>query len=252
MNQHLRDWAGRVALVTGATSGIGAAIAKRLAGLGMKVAICGRRLDRLEALCQTEGEFLPLEADLRDPAQIQTMFATIKERWSGVQVLVNNAGCGFRAPLIDGDPEKWRQMFELNVLALSICTKEALATLLAGDAPGYIFHIGSMSGHRVPPNGGFYAASKYAVRALTEGLRSELRGAKADHIRITSVSPGFVDTEFFDRYHDGDSDRVAEIHNRVPEMLNPEDIADTIEFALGRPAHMQLHDLLVRPTKQVN
>jgi NADP-dependent 3-hydroxy acid dehydrogenase YdfG len=109
-----------------------------------------------------------------------------------------------------------------------------------------------MSGHRVPPNGGFYSASKFAVRALTEGLRTELRAASADHIRITNISPGFVDTEFFDRYHDGDSAKVAEIRTRVPEMLNPEDIADTIEFALGRPAHMQLHDLLIRPTRQIN
>lgn len=244
-------WHGRVALVTGASSGIGAAIVADRVAAGMKVVATARRLDRLGALAlrlsDGPGEVWPLEADLRDVGAISAMFDDVRGRWGGVDVLVNNAGLGHHAPLTSGDVEHWREMLEVNVLALCVCTREAVADMRIRGDDGHVVHISSMAGHRVPDGSGVYSASKYAVRALTEGLRRELR-ALGSPIRITAISPGYVETEFAAAYHKSEEAAQA-TYGRFP-VLQPEDIAATVAHVLDAPAHVAVHDVLMRPALQ--
>src|SRR5690606_13402210 len=138
--------------------------------------------------------------DLRDERAIDALFSAVRERFGGVDVLVNNAGLGRAAPPTSGATEHWREMLELNVLAPCICTREAIRDMRARGADGHVIHVSSMAAHRVPAGSGVYSATKFAVRSLTEGLRQELRELKSG-IRVTAISPGFVETEFAERYH---------------------------------------------------
>lgn len=247
----MERWRGRVALVTGASSGIGRAIARDLAEAGLRVAATARREDRLAGLAadvaDAPGELLPCPADLRDPQAVEGVFARVRDRWGGVDVLVNNAGLGHGAPLIGGDVAAWREMLEVNVLALCQCTAEAVGDMRRRGDDGHVIHIGSMSGHRTPPGSGVYGATKFAVRSLTESLRLELREL-GSRIRVTAVSPGYVETEFAAVYH-GDPERARETYSRF-KVLEAVDVAASVRFALAAPPHVQVHDLLVRPTDQ--
>ena len=243
----MERWKGRVAMVTGASSGIGRAIARMLADEGMRVAVCARREERLREIAEAGGEVLPVVVDLRDPASILGAFERVREAWGGVDVMVNNAGLGHQEPLTTGDHEKWREMLEVNVLALCICTREAVKDMRDRGDDGHVVHVSSMAGHRVPTSSGVYSASKFAVRSLTEGLRVELRELGSD-IRVTAVSPGFVETEFHERYF-GSQDAARKAYSRFP-VLQPEDIASTVRHVLSLPPHAQVHDVLMRPTRQ--
>jgi NADP-dependent 3-hydroxy acid dehydrogenase YdfG len=249
----MKRWEGRVALVTGASSGIGRAIAKRLAERGMKVAICARRYVRLEELTneieEAGGIAYPIECDLRDTGSIESMFQRIRDDWGGVDVMVNNAGFGKRQTLTDADEEIWRAMLEVNVLALAICTRNAVQDMRRRGVDGHVIHISSMSAYRVPPNGGMYSATKFAVRSLTEGLRMELRELDSD-IRVTALSPGFVETEFAQVFNE--SEEAAEELYRSYPCIQPDELADTVEHILAAPQHVQYHDVLLRPTRQPN
>lgn len=244
-------WKNRCAIVTGASAGIGRAVARRLAAEEMNTVVCARRKDRLDALVdeiETDGgEAMAVKTDLRKPEDIDRLFERTKDRFGGVDVLVNNAGFGKNQSLFDGDTETWRAMLEVNVLALAVCTREALQSMQDRDVAGHIVNIGSMSGHRVPGPGGMYSATKYAVRSLTEGLRKDLRDRGSD-IRVTAVSPGFVETEFAENYHDS-KEKARETYSRF-KVLQPEEVADTVVHVLAAPEHMEYHDLLVRPTHQ--
>ncbi|MCA9642977.1 MAG: SDR family NAD(P)-dependent oxidoreductase [Polyangiaceae bacterium] len=247
-SQDAQRWTGKVALVTGASSGIGRATARALHALGMRVAVTGRREERLQALRGELGDsLLPLPCDLRDLESIKSVFARIQESWGGIDVLVNNAGIGHETPLIGGDAEHWREMLEVNVLALCECTSLAVSDMQRRGVEGHIIHISSMSAHRVPSGSGVYSATKYAVRSLTEGLRQELRELGSP-IRVSSVSPGFVETEFHSRYFQ--SEERAQATYRRYKVLQPEDIAKSVIHLLTAPPHVQIHDVLVRATEQ--
>lgn len=240
-----------VALVTGASSGIGHAIALKLAQEGYRLALCARRLERLEEL-QAKLTAMGTEAitqlvDLRQESDILAFFRAIRQRWGGVDVLINNAGLGHKQSLLDGDTEAWRDMLEVNVLALCICTREATRDMRQRGGKGHVVHISSMSGHRVPGGSGMYSATKFAVRSLTEGLRQELRQAGLD-IRVSSISPGFVETEFAARYHQSE-EKAETLYSQFP-VLQPDDIANAVIYMLNQPEHVQIHDMLVRPTQQ--
>lgn len=241
-----------VAAITGASSGIGRAIACRLAQDGYDLALAARRQDRLQALQEDlsalPGEVLLQSVDLRQEAQILDWFAAIQARWGRLDVLVNNAGLGHKASLIHGATEAWRETLEVNVLALCICTREAIRLMQAQADTGHIVHIGSMAGHRVPGSG-VYSASKFAVRALTEGLRQELRAANS-RIRISAISPGYVETEFAEKYHQS-AEQAQAVYSQFP-VLQPVDIANAVAYVLAQPAHVQVHDLLIRPTQQMS
>ncbi|MBI4956822.1 MAG: SDR family NAD(P)-dependent oxidoreductase [Myxococcales bacterium] len=237
--------------MTGASSGIGWATSLRLLREGMRVAACARREARLLSLREAAGadaERLVTHAfDVRDEGAIVAAFAAVRAAWGGVDVLVNNAGLGHAAPLCDAPTELWREMLEVNVLALAVCTREALCDMRARGDRGHVVHVSSMSAHRVPEQSGMYAASKFAVRALTEALRLELRAARS-RIRVTAVSPGYVETEFAGHYHQSE-EAAKRTYGRFP-VMQPDDVADLVVFALSRPPHVEVHDLLVRPTAQ--
>jgi 17beta-estradiol 17-dehydrogenase / 3beta-hydroxysteroid 3-dehydrogenase len=241
-----------VAIVTGASSGIGLAVAQRLAANGYDLAICARRQERLsEVASRLRQQHSPVDVlaqavDLRDESQILSFFAAIKNRWGRLDALINNAGLGHKEPLMTGHTEAWREMLEVNVLALCICTREAIALMQPANS-GHILHISSMSAHRVPEIAGMYSATKFAVRSLTETLRRELRMAHS-HIRISSVSPGIVETEFAQQYHQ--SAELAKATYSQFEVLQAADVASAVIYALSQPAHVEVNDILVRPTQQ--
>lgn len=240
----------KIALVTGASSGIGRGIAKRLYNEGMQVAVCARRLGKLEDLGDQLGadnsRFLAEKTDLRDRDQIADLFDALDQKWGGLDVLVNNAGIGKDASLVDGDPDDWAKMLDVNLLALSICTKYGIDQMQHRAGYGHVIQISSMSGHRIPgtAGGAMYSATKQGVRTLTEGLRREVHAKDLD-IKVSSISPGFVESEFARRYHDTDEDI-----DRGIEVMTPEDIAEQVLFILRQPEHVQIHDVLSRPTNQ--
>lgn len=243
----MERWQDAVALVTGASSGIGRAIAERLAAEGLRVAALARRRERLESLAAAYPDrVLPLVADLRREEKIQAAFAEVRQRWGGVEVLINNAGLGRKSPLATGKTEDWREMLEVNVLALLICTREALSDMEAAGR-GHVVHVSSMSAHRVPAGSGVYSATKFAVRSLTEGLRLELRERQSP-IRVSAISPGFVETEFAAVYN-RDPAAAAETYGRF-KVLDSSDVAEALVYMLGAPPHVQVHDVLIRPTDQ--
>lgn len=243
--------ADRVALVTGASSGIGREVAGALLSEGAKVALCSRRKQRLVALAerQERDRVLVHTMDLRVEKEIVAGFDAVREIWGGVDILVNSGGLGLKAPLIDGSTEAWREMLEVNVLGLCICTREAISDMRRRGDRGHIVHVSSMAGHRVPGGSGVYSATKFAVRALTEGLRKELRDLESN-IRVSAVSPGFVETEFAEIYH-GSSDAAERTYSRF-KVLQPEDVAATVVHLLKAPDHVAIHDVLMRPTHQVS
>lgn len=245
----LSAWKDRVALVTGASAGIGQAIVESLCEGGLKVVGAARRAERLAGLGERFGDrFAGAVTDLRDVGAITAMFSQARERFGGVDVMVNNAGLGHASPLCDGDPETWREMLEVNVLALCVCTREAIADMRRrGVDDGHVIHVSSMAAHRVPPGSGVYSATKYAVRSLTEGLRQELR-AKGSGIRVSAISPGFVETEFAEHYHQS-AEVAAETYGRF-KVLDAADVANSVIYVLSQPAHVQIHDVLMRPTRQ--
>jgi NADP-dependent 3-hydroxy acid dehydrogenase YdfG len=243
------DLRGRSIVVTGASSGIGSAAVRALAGEGARIVAGARRVDRLEALArELGGDVVPVRADVRVEADVVRLVATARERFGGVDVLVNNAGLGRKAPVSSTPTELWREMLETNVLGLLIATREAIQDMERRGAAGHVVHVSSMAGHRVPgPDSGVYAGTKFAVRAITEGLRQELRGRKSP-IRVSSVSPGYVDTEFADVFvGPGGTAQSPGI-----QVLGAEDVARTIVWVLSQPPHVEVHDVLVRPTAQRN
>ena len=241
-----------IAAITGASSGIGMAIATRLAADGYDLALCARRQQRLADIAdklsqQHDAAVLTQSVDLREESQILNWFNAIATRFNRLDVLINNAGLGYKESLTNGSTEKWRETLDVNVIALSICTREAIRLMRDSDQDrGHIVHISSMSGHRVPGSG-MYSASKFAVRALTEGLRQELR-ADNSAIRISSISPGFVETEFAEKYS-GSREQAQQIYSQFP-VLQPQDIASAVGYILSQPDHVQVHDILLRPTQQ--
>jgi NADP-dependent 3-hydroxy acid dehydrogenase YdfG len=241
----------QVAMITGASSGIGRAIALKLGQEGYRLALCARRLDRLQDLRDKlramDADVLVEVADLRQESDILAFFEVVRQRWGGVDVLINNAGLGHKQSLLAGDTEAWREMLEVNVLALCICTREAIQDMRRQGGTGQVIHISSMAAHRVPVGSGVYSATKFAVRSLTEGLRQELRQEDLN-IRVAAVSPGFVETEFAARYHKS-QEKADALYGQYP-VLQPKDIANTVAYILNQPAYVQIHDVLVRPTQQ--
>lgn len=235
-NPHKKMIAGKTALITGASSGIGKAIAAALHAEGVKVIGLCRSVENVP-----DG-VTALACDLTIPAQIEDAFSQIRE----LDILINNAGLAYLSPVATGDPAKWEEMWQVNVHALGLCAQWALK--IFPKSGGQIVNISSMSGHRVPPTGGFYAATKFAVRALTEALRAELKNTKSA-TRVSSISPGFVDTPLLDQYFDGREEQLAETRAKI-KMLTAEDIAASVLHILKAPAGVEINDLLLRSADQ--
>lgn len=225
---------GKTILITGASSGIGKALAELALAEGAEVIGLCRSVEKLPAGVR------PLACDLTKPDEIMAGFASLER----LDILVNNAGLAYLAPISTGDPDQWEAMWRVNVHALSLCSREALKLFPATG--GHILNISSLSGHRVPPTGGFYAATKFAVRALTEALRCELADSPT---RISSISPGFVETPLLDDYFQGREDQLGQTRAKV-KMLSPQDIAATALHILTASKGVEINDILLRSTDQ--
>ena len=224
---------------------------KHLHAMGARVIATGRRTERLRDLIREleadETTLIGLDLDLRSSESIANAFETGRKQWGGIDILINNAGVGYKSSLLDGDQEQWREMWEVNVMGLSLCTREAIADFRRRACAGFVINISSLSGHRVPRGMGFYAATKFAVRALTEGVRQELRDQDSN-IRVAQISPGIVESEFHLKLY-GSSEKADELYAQV-DALKANDIAAAVAFVLTQPSHVEIHDILVRPTDQ--
>ena len=233
----------KTALVTGASSGIGEACARALSGNGAKVILTGRNQKKLEQLSKEIGGIF-LTANLSISEDVVSLFEAID---GSIDILVNNAGVAPKASIVDGDIEAFQTLLNVNVLALTHCCQLALKKFDPKNG-GQIVNISSMSGHRVPPSGGFYAATKFAVRAVTEALRYELK-SKGNKTRVTMISPGFVDTPLLENYFRGDEETLSALRQDI-EMLKPQDIAQTLIHILETPKHVEIGDVMMRPSDQ--
>lgn len=237
--------ANRVAVVTGASSGIGEETARALAGAGFRVVIGARRDDRVAALAGELGG-RGLHLDVRDRSSIEAFVQAIDTEFNAVEILINNAGlaAGLQ-PLADGSDDDWVQMMETNVLGVLRVTK-ALLPLLRRSPRAHIVNLGSVAAFEVYEGGVGYTASKHGVRAITRTLRLELLG---EPIRVSEIDPGLVETEFSLVRFKGDKDRAAAVYKGM-QPLTGEDIADCILWVVTRPANVNIDELVVRPIAQ--
>jgi NADP-dependent 3-hydroxy acid dehydrogenase YdfG len=241
---------GRIALVTGASSGIGEATALALAEAGAKVAVVARRRDRLETLASRlaplGAEPLVLDADLLDEHAAQQVVHAAERHFGRLDILVNNAGVMYLEPVAEADLGRWRRMLELNVLSLIASTQAALAGMRA-RRDGHIVNVSSTAGRIANPNAAAYSATKFGVVAFSEALRREVY---ADNIRVSVIEPGVVQTELRD--HIGHAATQANLNAWANSMrqLQSEDVADAIVFCVSRPSHVNINEILMRPTDQ--
>jgi len=246
---------GTVALVTGASSGIGEATARELAARGAAVAVAARRADRLKVLAEditaAGGRALAIEADMTDKEQARHAVERTVAEWGRLDILVNNAGIARLGSLADGKVEDWEQMVTLNVLGQLYCTRAALPHLLraAEDGPRQVadlVNVASLSGRIARKGAGVYSATKHAVIAFSESLRQEVAGR---HVRVSVLEPGAVSTELFrDRSPEVQREHAPEAGRY--ERLRPEDVADTIGYVVTRPRHVAMNEVLMRPSEQ--
>jgi len=232
---------GKIALVTGASSGIGAAAVRALAEAGFRTVAAARRVERCRELAdEVGGDAIGL--DVTDPASV----ADLAEQLSEVDVVVHSAGGALGLePVAEADEEKWREMFETNVLGVERVTKALLPALERGGG-GHIVVIGSVAGVEVYPGGAGYTAAKHAVNALCRTLRLELLGKP---IRVTEVAPGLVETEFSLVRFEGDEEKASQVYEGI-EPLTAKDVAETVAFCVTRPLHVNIDYLAVKPTAQ--
>jgi len=232
-----------VAVVTGASSGIGAATVRRLASDGFEVVAAARRKERLDELAAETG-CTALALDVTDQASVDAL----RDSLSACRVLVNNAGGAFGlAPVAEAVDEDWQRMYDVNVLGTMRMTR-ALLPLLVDSGDGVIATVTSTAGHGVYEGGAGYTAAKHAERALSETLRLELCGQP---VRVIEVAPGMVQTEEFSLVRfSGDRARADAVYAGVPGVLVADDVADCIAWAVTRPAHVNIDVLVVRPRAQ--
>jgi len=246
---------GTVALVTGASSGIGEATARELAANGSAVALVARRVDRLEALADeiraSGSTAIALEADVTQRSEAEAAVKRAVDELGRLDVLVNNAGVMLLGPVVDAPVEEWERMVQLNVLGLLYCAKAALPHLLeaAEGEPrrtADLVNVSSVAGRQVRLGSGVYNATKHAVGAFSESLRQEVTGR---HLRVSLVEPGAVDTELPGHNR---PEILKGLDERFADMtrLESQDIADAIAYVVTRPRHVAVNEILVRPTEQ--
>jgi NADP+-dependent farnesol dehydrogenase len=243
-------WMGKVAVVTGASSGIGAGIAEFLVDQGLIVVGLARRSELVEELAKKltgkKGQLHAVKADISNEDDVVKAFKWVEDNLGHVHILINNAGVAKENFLCDGDTATWKTTLYLNVLGLCVATREAVKTMTANSINGHIIHINSVLGHKIPnfPGVNIYAASKHAVTALAETLRQEFNhlGSK---IKITSLSPGLVVSEGT-TLNTGFSEERQAMLKSMP-ILQPQDIAEAVGYVLSTPPHVQIHELTIAP-----
>jgi len=241
-----------IALITGATSGIGKAIAYKLAEKGYDLILTGRREDRLikienELESLFSVDVLILNFDIRDRSTVNSQIDHLPNPWKNIDVLVNNAGLASGLDLIqDGDLDDWEKMIDTNVKGLLYISR-AIMPVMVERKKGHIINIGSIAGKETYLKGNVYCASKHAVDSLTKAMRVDLLPYG---IKVSSVSPGMVETEFSE-VRLGDKDAAKKVYEGLTP-LSANDIAETVEFILSRPPHVTINDVIIMPTAQAN
>jgi 3-hydroxy acid dehydrogenase/malonic semialdehyde reductase len=246
----LRD---KIVLVTGASAGIGAACARAFAAQGAKVLMSARRIERIEALAAELKQKFGVAAhgfqlDVRDQPAVEKALAGLPPEWQAIEVLVNNAGLSRGLDkLHEGNLQDWEEMIDTNVKGLLYVSRAVIPGMVKRGA-GHIVNLGSIAGVEVYPGGNVYCATKFAVRALSQGMRLDLLGTP---IRVTNVQPGMVETEFSAvRFH-GDQARADKVYDGL-QPLTPDDIADAIVYATTRAPHVNIVEMLITPQAQAS
>jgi NADP-dependent 3-hydroxy acid dehydrogenase YdfG len=236
----------RVAIITGASSGIGAATAIALANEGIRVIAVARRADRLEALSEQSNLVESFICDITQQSDVDRLAAHCKQL--SVEILINCAGGAFdAATILDGDPDIWEKTYEINVIATLRVTK-AITPIMQSLGQGHIVIVSSTAGHRAYENGGSYVAAKFAETSMAHTLRLELNGQP---IRITEIAPGMVRTdEFALNRFDGDADKAAKVYEGVDKPLTAEDVAESIRWSVMLPEHFNVDSMVIRPIAQ--
>jgi NADP-dependent 3-hydroxy acid dehydrogenase YdfG len=242
---------GKVAVITGASSGIGAATALALAGEGAKVALVARRHDRLievaDRIDKDGGEALALEADITDHGKVEAIVGEVAGQFGGINIMVNNAGLMLLGPVDGADIEEWRRMVDINLLGLLYCTREAMP-VIRDSGGGHIVNVSSVAGRQATLGAAVYNMTKWGVTGFSEALRQEALHSK---IKVTCIEPGFVDTEL--QGHNENPmvvEATEKMRNEIGDLLEAEDIAEAIRWTVTQPDRVNVNEVLVRPTGQ--
>jgi 3-hydroxy acid dehydrogenase / malonic semialdehyde reductase len=243
----------QIILITGASSGIGTACATILAGAGAKLILAARRLERLQQLADAlvkefSIEIHLLQLDVRDRNAVESAIATLPSAWSEIDILINNAGLSRGLDkLHEGSFQDWEDMIDTNVKGLLYLSRYVVPGMVSRDR-GHVVNLGSIAGHQTYPGGNVYCATKAAVRAISEGLKQDLLGTR---VRVTSVDPGMVETEFSEvRFH-GDTERAKKVYQGV-KPLTADDVADVIFFCVTRSPHVNINEVVLMPVDQAS
>ena len=243
----------RIALITGATSGIGKAVAIKFARNNYNLIITGRREERLNELAKRltsefNIEVLPLSFDVRDKKAVESQIISLSDKWKKIDVLVNNAGLALGlSPIHEGDFDDWDTMIDTNVKGLLYMSK-FIANLMIEMGAGHIINIGSIAGKEAYPNGNVYCGTKFAVDAITKSMRLDLL---KHNIKVSQIAPGAVETEFSIVRFKGDQNISDKIYNGYQPLL-AEDVAEATYYVTTLPKHVNINDLVIMPTAQAN
>jgi 3-hydroxy acid dehydrogenase / malonic semialdehyde reductase len=241
----------RIAFITGATSGIGKATAELLAKNNFRLIICGRRKERLDELKAELSKFTAIQTlcfDVRDRKGVTSSIQSLPADWSKIDVLINNAGNAHGlAPIQSGDVDDWDAMMDINVKGLLYVSREIIPGMTERKS-GHVINIGSIAGKEVYTNGNVYCGSKFAVDAITNGMRMDLNPFG---IKVTGIHPGLAETEFSVVRFKGDQEKASKVYQGITPLFGS-DIAEIILFVLTRPAHVVLADMVVVPTAQAS
>jgi NADP-dependent 3-hydroxy acid dehydrogenase YdfG len=240
---------GKVAAITGASSGIGEATALALVAEGATVSLAARRKDRIDDLAARingdGGHALAVETDVTEEEQANAFIDCTKDELGGLDILVNNAGLMLLGPVAGAPTEQWRQMIEVNLLGLLYCTHAALP-IMGSQGSGDIVNVASVAGRIASMGSGVYNMTKWGVVGFSEALRQECARA---HVRVTAIEPGWVDTELQGHNeHPLVVDAMNKLIKQIDKILEPEDIARAIAFAVTQPPHVSINEMLIRPT----
>ncbi|MCK9408350.1 MAG: SDR family oxidoreductase [Bacteriovoracaceae bacterium] len=243
----------KIVFITGASSGIGKATATQFAAAGANVLICARRFEKVESLAKelhtAHGvKTHAFHLDVRNHADVERALNVLPQEWKNISILINNAGLSRGMDNIqEGKIADWEEMIDTNVKGLLYVTRAVLPGMIERNE-GHIINLGSAAGHWVYPKGNVYNASKFAVRALNEGMKMDLLGTP---IRVTSIDPGLVETEFSIVRFSNDTERAKKVYQGLTP-LTPDDIAETIVWTASRPAHVNISSVIMMPTDQAS
>ncbi|OKH44767.1 NAD(P)-dependent oxidoreductase [Calothrix sp. HK-06] len=242
----------QIVFITGASSGIGAACTKIFASAGAKLILAARRKEKLQQLVESlsinSSHVHLIELDVRNREAVESAISSLPAEWSNIDILINNAGLSRGLDkLHEGAFQDWEEMIDTNIKGLLYMTRYIVPGMVQ-RARGHVINIGSIAGHQTYPNGNVYCGTKAAVKSISEGLKQDLLGTP---IRVTSVDPGMVETEFSEvRFH-GDSERAAKVYQGVTP-LTPHDVADVIYYCATRPAHVNINEVILMPVDQAS